>query len=82
MSKMTVSNETTDLKSYNVIQMSEFCEMIARVAEKKFQKSEMSDISLSEKIGYVIDQISEPFGLQKKHKNDTIIDESASDSDC
>lgn len=60
MSKMTVVNETKDDNNYNMLQFSEFLEMIARVAHFKFSspgQEEFKNLSLASKIEYILDEI-------------------------
>ena len=57
MSKMTVPNENDDAKRYNSLYFVEFLEMIGRVADLKFQGSELQDIPLHNKIEYIIDDL-------------------------
>ena len=56
LSKQTVSNETDDkqVKSYARLIEVEFIEFIARMTLVVFNDSELSDISLEEKLEYVL----------------------------
>ena len=56
LSKQTVSNETDDkqVKQYSRMNEVEFIEFIARMTLIVFQDSELSDISLEEKLEYVL----------------------------
>ena len=56
LSKQTVSNETDEkqVKQYSRMNEVEFIEFIARMTLIVFQDSELSDISLEEKLEYVL----------------------------
>ena len=56
LSKQTVSNETDEkqVKQYSKLNEAEFTEFIARMTIVIFQDSELSDISLEEKLEYVL----------------------------
>ena len=79
---MTVVNETDDQYKYQIVHITEFCEMIARVADKNFERSEMEHLPLYIKIEHIIDAICEPFGY-KVFKTEIKLpaDDSASDED-
>ena len=56
LSKQTVGNETDEkqVKQYSKLNEAEFTEFIARMTIVIFQDSELSDISLEEKLEYVL----------------------------
>jgi hypothetical protein len=83
MSKMTVTLEKGDeAHKYQTMHLSEFCEMISRVAVIKFVGSELEKLPLHKKIEYVIDSIFKPFKLKRSDVKSTESPENiASDSD-
>ena len=85
MSKQTVCGENYDNESkhYNRMTPSEFYEMIGRIAQIKFQASELEELHLSKKIEFVIDEmVGLVPGLQRQEvKADQQFEETESDSD-
>ena len=57
--KMTIVNEilSKSQDKYKAVEYVEFLEMIARVAQLYFKNSEMEDLILAEKIGFVLDDL-------------------------
>ena len=79
MSKMTISKESLDFKRYNVVQLVELLEMIARVAEARY--IETTGLSLVRKIELTLDVLFKLINVQRNpvlHQDDQ---ESCSDDD-
>jgi len=76
MSKMPLVKETTENSKYKRIMSNpEFYEMIGRVAE--FKHKDQPHLSLSEKIGLVLDKILPIVNLKRKNpKGNEVVDES------
>ena len=80
---MTIINETKAdaAVKYNSLKFEEFLEMIGRVAHLKYNLQEHADITLSQKIEFILDEI---LAVVKEKRNDPEIyieDESESDKD-
>lgn len=83
MSKITIINETKAdaAVKYNSLKFEEFLEMIGRVAHLKYNLQEHAEITLSQKIEFILDEI---LAVVKEKRNDPEIyieDESESDKD-
>lgn len=67
MAKMTCANENEDsAKKYQRLLFVEFLEMIGRVADHKFQGSELEALPLDRKIEFVLDEV---FSALPKEQN-------------
>lgn len=80
---MTVINETKAdaATKYNSLKFEEFLEMIGRVAHLKYNLQEHAEITLAQKIEFILDEI---LAVVKEKRNDPEIyieDESESDKD-
>ena len=64
MSKMTVVQETKTPKQYEIMQFSEFCECIARLADNRY-KSQTS-IPLQTKIEFLLDDLFLVIGVKRR----------------
>ena len=64
MSKMTVIEETKTAKTYDKLELSEFCEMICRVADTKFKNA--NHLSTPQKIEQLLDELFQLTGFQRK----------------
>ena len=78
---MTVVNEADkkSLHQYQIVTHVEFLELIARIADLHFRDSEMDELSLAEKVEYVLDELL-PLVESKRVKQKVVIEE-FSDSD-
>ena len=60
---MTIINELKHYKNYGRMEFVEFLEFIGRIADIRFRHSDMASLSLAEKIGIVLDDLLQGFGL-------------------
>jgi hypothetical protein len=79
MSKMTIQQTIKNFNHYFRIVFVEFLELIGRAAELKFKDSDLEDIKLSEKIGFILDDLLRT--IKAKRKDPKEIDKFVSISD-
>lgn len=83
MCKMTCVNEAEESSvKYKRLQFVELLEMVGRIAEVKFRGTEMENqLSLAQKIEFVLDDIFAPFELKRKDVKITADEHSESDDE-
>ena len=77
--KMTVINETKDNKLYDRMKLTEFVEMIGRVADVKYKTQTM--LGLAQKIEFVLDALLGVINVERQNVTDVVEEESESDDD-
>ena len=82
MSKMTIVNENEKVKQkYHRLRFVEFLEVIGRSAHHKFKGTGMSDLTLTKKIEYVLDDLLTYIGATRKDVDIGLDEQSASDDE-
>ena len=79
MSKMTVARESQNHSSYFNVHVTEFLELIGRIAELKYR--ETSGLGLHEKIEFLLDMVFELIEFTRVPVNINIEEESVSDDE-
>ena len=79
MSKMTVAKESQSHSSYFTVHLTEFLELIGRVAELKYR--EASGLGLHDKIEFLLDMIFALVDFSRVPVNIYVEEESASDDE-
>ena len=79
MSKMTVAKESQHHSSYFNVHLTEFLELIGRVAELKYR--ETSGLGLHEKIEFLLDMVFELVDFARVAVNINVEEESVSDDE-
>ena len=81
MSKMTVAMDSHNNQFYTM-EFVEFLEMVCRIADKKFRGTEMANMELQMKIGFILDELLPLIGETERNQIDEhIIEISESDED-
>lgn len=81
MSKMTIPNENDNSERYNILYFVEFLELIGRIADFKFNGSELESLPLHSKIEHLLDDIFVPFNVKRRLVRVEYEEETDSDSD-
>ena len=82
MSKQTISKEIQDGgENYDYLIFVEFLEFIGRLADFKFEGSELESLGLGEKIEHLLDELFIPFEYTRKPVSNEVEEISESDSE-
>ncbi len=79
MSKMTVAKESQNHSNYFTVHLTEFLELIGRIAELKYR--EASGLALHEKIEFLLDMIFPLVDFSRVPVNINVEEESVSDDE-
>ena len=76
--QMTVLNEERQWKTYHSLSLVEFLEFVGRLAHYKFKNQ---DMTLTSKIEFLLDDLMQGFGMERKEVNVEVEEFSESDDD-
>lgn len=79
MSKMTVAKESNNHANYQVIHITEFMEMIGRIAELKYRDT--TGLGLSDKVEFLLDVLFTLIDFSRVEVQINLEEESASDDE-
>ena len=81
LSKMTIVSEELEAEKYNWMTFIEFIDLIAKVAEFKYENTEIAEEPLSNRLKYVLDSLFEIIGTERVEVEKKAVDLSESDED-
>jgi len=81
LSKMTIVNEEMEIEKYNWMTFIEFIDLVAKVAEFRYQNTEIAAEPLSDRLKYVLDSLFEIIKCSRAEVEKKAVDLSESDED-